>query len=378
MVYRSSYQRGDEIAVGASGHKRRFQFGLRSILVVMTLFCLLIGAVAQPLLKARKHRQLLAQLEDLGARISSQGSVMREYSVGQQLLSPFGSKYDRDYLYRIDFSGASIVDDDLALLEQLPYLYRLNLSGTKVTDTGIDSVAACSTLYELDLSNTQVTDAGALKLRSLQSLAWLKTTGTAVTYDALTELDTQLPWTNSAEQRAIVEIAAYGGQAHGIRRSLENTKSSGPVYPGVFVFQGGEELGGGDVILGMNRKLKLGSAEISHLAHLDSLKHLNIFDVTIEPNSFANVPAIANLIEIEIWHTDITDAELKDLTRQTQLKRLTIENCKLVTDQGILELAKLRNLEYLRVGSGCLDVTRKSITYLREQLPQCEISHSKW
>ena len=89
---------------------------------------------------------------------------MREYSIGQQILGLFGTRCDRDDLYKIDFSGTSIVDEDLALLRQLPYLYRLNLSGTKVTDDGLDSVAACSTLYELNLSNTKVTDVGALNL----------------------------------------------------------------------------------------------------------------------------------------------------------------------------------------------------------------------
>ena len=340
----------------------------------MTLVCLLIGAVAQPLFKARRHRQLLAQLEKLGADISSRGTVIRDPTVGQQILKLFSNEYDRDYLYKIDFSGTSIVDKDLELLQRLPYLYRLNLSGTKVTDAGLDSIVACPSLFELDLSNTQVTNAGALKLKSLQSLAWLNTMGTAINYDALSELDDQLRWANSAEQRAIAEIEAYGGQAHGDRRFLEISDPPGPEYPGLFVPQGGEELFGGDLIL--NRKLKLGPAEISHLGHLDSLKYLHIHDVVIAPDSFANVPAISNLTSIEIWYTDVTDAELEDLARQTQVNHFVLENSQQVTDAGVSELAKLKNLKQLKI-SGCPKVTTKSIYYLREQLPDCNISYKQ-
>ena len=342
----------------------------------MTLVCLLIGIVAQPLFKARRHRQLLAQLEKLGADISSEGTLFRDFTVGQAILGFFSNEYNRDYLYKIDFSGTSIVDEDLELLQDLPYLYHLNLSGTKVTDAGLDSIVACPSLYELDLSDTQVTNAGALKLKSLQSLAWLNTMGTAINYDALSELDDQLPWANSAEQRAIAEIKAYGGQAHGDRRFLETSDCPGPEYPGLFTPRGGEELSGGDLILGMNRKLKLGRAEISHLAHLDSLKNLNIFDVVIVPDSFEDIPALPGLTTIEIWYTNVTDADLEDLAKQTQVSYFELQSNKQVTDAGVSELAKLINLKKLII-CGCPKVTNKSIDYLRQQLPDCEIGYFK-
>ena len=361
--------------MGPLEDKRKIRFGLKSFLIVTTLACLLIGGVAQPLFKARKHRQLLAQLEQLGANISSQGTLIRDPTVGQQILKLFSNEYDRDYLYKIDFRGTSIVDKDLELLQQLPYLYRLDLSGTKVTDAGVDWIVACPTIYELDLSNTQVTNAGALKLKSLQSLAWLNTLGTAVNYDALSVLDDQLPWANFAEQRAIAEIEAYGAQANGTRRFFEISDPPGPEYPGLFVPQGGEELTGGYLLLGTNRKLKLGRAQISHLGHLDSLVHLNIHDVVIAPDSFADVPAIPNLTEIEIYHTDVTDAELEDLARQTQVITFKLWGSKQVTDAGVSELAKLPNLKKLEIG-GCPEVTSKSIDYLRQQLPDCKVTYS--
>ena len=185
-----------------------WRFGLRSLFVVMTLFGLLLATLTPPFVEARKQRRLITELGKLGASISTHGSVMREPSVGRAILGNLGNEYDRDFLYRIDFSSSSITDQDLSQLQQLPYLFHLDLSNSEVTDNGLDSIAACSNLYELNLSNTQVTDAGILKLKSLQTLAWLKATGTNVTYSALTELDDRLPLANFAEQRAIDEVQA--------------------------------------------------------------------------------------------------------------------------------------------------------------------------
>ena len=345
-----------------------WRFGLRSLFVVMTLFGLLLATLTPPFVEARKQRRLITELGKLGASISTHGSVMREPSVGRAILGNLGNEYDRDFLYRIDFSSSSITDQDLSQLQQLPYLFHLDLSNSEVTDNGLDSIAACSNLYELNLSNTQVTDAGILKLKSLQTLAWLKATGTNVTYSALTELDDRLPLANFAEQRAIDEVQAYGGQAHGCRRYLENTEN--------LCLRGAKELSGGDLILGMNRKLKLCHAEISHLAHLESLKNLNIHGVIIEPGSFSDVPSIPNLTNLEIWHTDTTDADLQDLARQTQVESFVIYNSKLVTDTGVSELAKLRNLKTMSV-KACPNVSTRSIEYLQLELPDCKITYSK-
>ena len=126
----------------------------------------------------------------------------------------------------------------------------------------------------------------------------------------------------------------------------------------------------------MNRKLKLCHDEISHLAHLESLKNLNIHGVIIEPGSFSDVPSIPNLTNLEIWHTDITDADLQDLARQTQVESFVIYNSKLVTDTGVSELAKLRNLKTMSV-KACPNVSTRSIEYLQLELPDCKITYSK-
>lgn len=354
--------------MSTSSGKTRFRFGLRTLLVAMTAICLLFSLMAQPIVEARKQRRLVHQLEKLGAKLSSRGTVMREPSVGRAILGNFGNEYDRDGLYIVDLSGSTVRDNDLATLTELRYLYHLNLSNTNITDQAMETIAACPHLVELDLSHTQVTDVGIAKLKSLRSLAWLRTEGTAVTYPKLCELDRQLSWANSAEQRAIAEVQAYGAQAHGTRRYFEDVN-----YLDLMIIQGGEELSGGDLLLGMNRKLDLSRADIVHLAHLNSIRSLNLHDIRIEPGSFVDVPMLPKLQEVTIWHTDISDADLQHLARQTQVEEFTLGNSKTVTDVGIFELTNLQKLKLLKIYD-CPLVTPEAVDTLRKQLPECKFN----
>lgn len=325
--------------------------------------------LAQPIVEVQKERRTIAQLEELGATFSLRGSVVRDFSIARWILSYFSTEYYFENLYDVSFRGSSIADGDLTLLPELPYLFHLDLSGTKVTDAGLDVVARCANLHELDVSNTQVTDIGFEKLKSLKSLVSLKTSGTAVTYPALIELDNQFPKANIAEQRAIDEIRAFGGQAHGSDRFLEIEEFRG------LSTRLGDELSDGRLILGMNRSLQLGRSDISHLAHLKSLRELILHSIMIEPGSFADVPMLPNLRHLEIYITNIGDVDLQDLARQSQVREFTIYSCSQVTDAGMAELARLPNLKKLDV-SACQNVTAKSMDYLRQELPDCEIRFS--
>ncbi len=351
--------------------KRSFRFRLSSLLVAITLLCILLAMLAQPIAEVQRERRTIAQLEELGATFSQRGSVVRDSPIAGFLVGYLSVEYYFENLYDVSFRGSSITDGDLTLLPELPYLFHLDLSGTKVTDAGLDVVSRCANLHELDVSNTQVTDVGIDKLKSLKSLVYLKSSGTAVTYPALTELDNRFPRTNCAEQRAIDEVQAFGGQAPSSQRFLEIEEFMG------LSGRIGSELLDGLVILGMNRSLQLGHSDISHLAHLKSLRELSIHRITIEPGSFADVPMLPNLAHLKIYSTNIGDVDLQNLARQSQVREFTIHSCSQVTDAGMAELARLHNLKKLDV-SACQNVTAKSMDYLRQQLPDCEIRFSRY
>lgn len=347
---------------------KRFSFGIGSLLVVMTLLSILFATLAQPLVEARKQRRLLKQLEKLGATVTHRGVILRGASFGRAILRSFGNEYDRDYLYALDFSGSSITDLDLQLLPTVPHLVDLDLSGTKITDAGMNSIAACSELLGLSIRNTQVSDAGIVKLQAVQKLARLDTDGTEVTYAALAELDGKLEMANFEEHRAIAEVKAFGGQVVHTTQSFEDMESH-------HVFHGSDSMNGGTLILGMNRRLRVGRSEIRKIAFLQHLSSITVHSLQVEPGSFADLPAMPELTDLEFWYTDITDSDLQGIARQTQARSLMIDGCEKVSDVGISELASLQSLATLVINS-CPGVTTKSIDYLRQHLPSCEIKSS--
>ena len=365
------------MTVNASPQKLRVRFGLRSLLILMTLIAIPIALIAEPIFATAHQRRLLAELEKMDAEISVGGGARRDPSWGQTILKQFGKPPFRDYLFSVKYNGGRIEDGDLELLRKVPYLYHLDLSNTNVTDADLKLIARCSNLYELDLRNTQITDTGIGHLKSLQQLAWLRTGGTAVTHDALSELDDHLPWLDSAEQRAIYELCRnYDLSTSGTRRMLKTEDCPGPEYSGLYSPRGGEELHNGTAtfLASLLGKVKTGPAAVSLLTYLKSLESLSFVETKFEPDSFSDLPAIDKLTKLEFVSTDITDADLKDLARQTQLEEFILKYVFAVTDKGVAELAKLRNLKSLVI-RGCPKVTTKAIETLQEQLPDCKITY---
>lgn len=78
-------------------------------------------------------------------------------------------------------TGATIADDDLAHLSELPNLQDLSLAGPRVTDVGLAHLKGLSNLYLLSLFRTGVTDAGLVHLKGLTGLQDLTLTGAQVT-----------------------------------------------------------------------------------------------------------------------------------------------------------------------------------------------------
>jgi hypothetical protein len=69
---------------------------------------------------------------------------------------------------------------------------------------------------------------------------------------------------------------------------------------------------------------------------------------------------------------NITNRALNDVAEKTKLERLRLASLGLITDEGVLSLAKCRSLHYLSVEQ-CPRVTQDAIAALRADLPSCEV-----
>src|SRR5262245_56671302 len=117
--------------------RQRFRFGLKSLLVVMTVAGILLASLTYPLIEARQQQALINRVTALGGRVFYRASILRPFSPGRYLLSCFSPRFSNNYGYGFDFSGTVITDDDLEWVAQIKHVKELNLSGTHVTDAGL-------------------------------------------------------------------------------------------------------------------------------------------------------------------------------------------------------------------------------------------------
>jgi hypothetical protein len=92
------------------------------------------------------------------------------------------------HVYKIDFSGGNVLDDDLVLLQEFENLEYLNLQGTKVTNAGLSQVGKLTRLKDLCLGNCEISDKGLEKLQSLVNLECLELGSTSITGSGLKSL----------------------------------------------------------------------------------------------------------------------------------------------------------------------------------------------
>jgi hypothetical protein len=224
---------------------RWFQFRLRTLFVVMTLWALWLGWICD---RAHRQRDAVAAIEAAGGGVKYDDAdpsdpfsgVMRDWSTWQWPGKAVLRRWlGRDYLdnlvvvwlsaehvdealmmrltrvpslRRLDIRGpgarnrtwahlgsfgsleelhladTGIADGDLIHVSSIRFLRYLDLGGTKITDAALPCLARLSSLRDLDLRSTKITDAGLLSVGRLDSLDSLNLSGTKVTAAGLEHL----------------------------------------------------------------------------------------------------------------------------------------------------------------------------------------------
>ena len=348
--------------------KRRVQFGMKSLLAATSLACILMAMLAGPLMEARRHERLLAEVRDLGGKVSVAGTVLRRASLGRLVLGAFDSSYSFTHMYRINFAGTAVADKDLELLTRIQHIAELDLSDTQVTDDGMMYLNELPLLRALDLSGTAVTDQGIQDLANLEGLRSLRVVGTSVTYPTLAKLSTKSRDTHFCEENAIEALKAAGVQVLTLPRFIETDGT----HDTLRLSDEAKE-----VIVGMNRALSLTDQEVEHLSQLQGISQLTFHTVRLDASGLTSLEQLPNLKQLGIYMTKLTDADLESLRRQAQLEELTIYGCKEITDHGVEQLDSLRNLKKLSI-KGCAGVTEEAVLKLCELLPSCQCEFSKY
>ena len=175
--------------IAAPPKHRWYQYSLRTLFVIMTLLCVLLGMVFKLIvIPAERQRAAVDKITQLG------GSVIHSFIPDDE---SWIRKSLREILPRDYFDSVIVVmicrqselgESDLECLEALPLLRYISLNGTSVAKSGLLHLKGLSQLKRLKLNDTSVTDADLRSLSGLVKLEWLELIYTKVTDAGLKHL----------------------------------------------------------------------------------------------------------------------------------------------------------------------------------------------
>jgi hypothetical protein len=272
---------------------RRFQFSIRSLLVLTAAVAAACSWMAVEMKRAREQRNAVeAILKSKGHVLLGSLRFGKDMELINQSTAPHGPIWLMNLLgsdffenvVSVDFTKLQISDAGLKNVEGLTQLQDLSLYDTDVTDAGLEHLKGLTQLQKLELVDTQVTDAGLDHLKGLTKLQYLFLINTHVTdaglehLKGLTQLDTLM---------------------------LDDTQVT--------------------------------DVGLEHLKGLTKLQWLRLNDTRVTDTGLEHLTGLATLHGLMLSNTQVTDAGLELLEGLAKLQYLDVRGTK-VTDEGIKKL----------------------------------------
>jgi hypothetical protein len=168
----------------------RFQFSIRSLLVMVVAVAVPCSWLALEMKKARQQKEAVETIRKLGGelyygyQLASRGVIMlADPRRPAWLRKLFGDDFFEDGV------RATLTDDtEMEQLQGFTGLQQLDPWGSEVTDAGLENIKRLSQLKILRLGGTKVTDAGLKHLKGLSQLQDLRLNSTLVMDDGVEEL----------------------------------------------------------------------------------------------------------------------------------------------------------------------------------------------
>ena len=349
---------------GRSGWLR---FKLRTLLVVMTLACILLGTWVS---RSIRQRNALAGLDESGADFSVYYDYELDADGNSTLADLTGPTWLRELLGIDFFATATAIDINngatdasLAWIKQFPDLHVCELhESPEVTDEGISQLAAARGLKKLGLYNLEINGAGLASLRDCRSLQDL----TICSCSKLT--DSGIAHVGSiANLRAFSMSATPNVTNAGFAelRRLAHLEELGLDFTGTADDAVLESLGS----LANLRKLALAYGErelregLAFLKNLRSLETLTLYGhAGLTDAALTHLAPPASLTHLSLMDCkNVTDSALASLVRLPELEELTLYNVKAVGDAGMAHLQRLPKLKQLSIYGDGIPLTDEGL-----------------
>lgn len=128
--------------------KPRFQFRLRRLFLITTLFAIILAWASSEWHREQAWRQAIAPVRIAGGSVAWFAGTSRK---AENAIS-------------ITLSNSAITDNDLATLQRFPRVEYLSLKNTRITDDGLEHLKSITSLTDIDLRGSKVTSSGITDL----------------------------------------------------------------------------------------------------------------------------------------------------------------------------------------------------------------------
>lgn len=303
--------------------RRRFQFGVRSLLVFLVAVSVSLGWFAWELQRAHRQREaaeaILKTTGEVGYDYQYPGGLAETYkrqsidsgylgslepSVPGWLRKLLGDDFFCDVVY-VYTCTTEVHDDDVAYLQRLKKLKWLTIHFTSVTNDGLERLRNLTCLETLDLSsNRRVTDEGLKHLHGMKNLMALCLSETRVTDSGLAYLR---PLTGLEQLSLCGTKTSDDGLKH--LATLPNLQMLDLSFTGVT------------------------DDGLQQLGELTRLEYLALCNTAVTDDGLVHLRSLTNLSQLTMTYTTVSDAGLEHLYGLPRLGVLGVQRTK-VTREG--------------------------------------------
>ena len=311
----------------------RFQFSIRSLLLLTLAVAIPCSWLAVELKWARKQKEMVE------AVVKATGTVGYDFEDSHFRRTPraqppgpiwFQNVFGEDFFWNVTYitfphslnmeHPAGFTDAELKEVIEHTQLRTLDIGDTQVTDAGLEYLKECKQLRAVSLDRNIITDVGLKHLKGLEQLRTLSLEGTQITDAGLEQL-------KGLEQLQVLRL------------------------PGTHITGAGLE----------------------QLKGLKQLRILELWQTQITDAGLKYLVDGSKMLEtLDLSENQITDAGLEHLKGLTALPVLVLDKTN-ITDAGLQQLSGLKELQYLYLRG--TQITDEAIAELRKALPNCKISH---
>ena len=322
--------------------RRRFQYSLRSLLLVMLLASFGMSWAAVELRAVRRQKEAVDAVEKLGGHVACGYKAEEkedmlihgvESPVPQCLRSLLGDDLFTSVLL-VHLDGPHVTDVDLDQIKWLTELRFLSLSETRVTDATLEHLGLTH-LRHLYLEGTQVTDAGLEYLKAATQLQYLSLDDTKVTDGGLGDL-------GELSELQVLSL----NKTHVTDAGLEHLRGLSQLRD-----------------LSLNRT-QITDVGLKYLRELKQLKRLSLDGTEVTDAGLQQLRELNQLHYLSLDGTEVTDAGLQHLRELSQLQDLSLRRTQ-ITDVGLKYLRGLSHLQWL--GLDWTKVTDRGLEHLQSR-----------